>query len=446
MLIEIQIQAIVSCFPKVSNLSLRSNDLESVGSQLKSPNLKSLDLSQNFIKTLDDVSMLSQLSHLSSLNLSYNPIETLRTSHHLTFPSLQKLSLAGTNVLDITELAHFFETFPNLTHLVLAQTPLVAKLVSPRLMTIGRIGTLMNLNHSEISREERQNAELYYLGTIIDEIKAAQPGTSRAKILDKHPRFQQLWEAHDRPSIPDIQALAVTAKSTTMASRILSLTFHMNKALLDTIQDLPKPNIDPGYDEVALSHQALVHRLGSSPNPRVSQIIESVQQRLTPSPIAIAQHNTPSPTEASHSNTIVSLIASIPPSMSLSHLTFHVARLFRLPGPFPGLLRLIHETDEWDPIVTKNSGEGTVMTHWDNPVNDSEDREAAEGDGEAEEWPEGQRMRPDMQRREIEFPPVSHRCVGDFIDGGGSNGDHAGVGKQARIRVEIWGVRVGSRA
>lgn len=197
--------------PPLAALSLRDNN------SVFFPDLQLLDLEHNEVDNWEDIlhSILrgssgvqtSPMPALRSLLLSHNyithisPIDISSTT--ATHPSSPLSSLMlGSNQLSSWHSIDALNSFSNLSDLRISDNPLIPTFSSPssssldggggdlRYETIARLGRVLRLNGSDVSRGERRDAEIIYLKKIIDSMAAVSVGGSGLKA--QHPRYDEL--------------------------------------------------------------------------------------------------------------------------------------------------------------------------------------------------------------------------------------------------------------
>lgn len=217
-------------FPSLAILNLSSNGLSSLQVPLPAPHLTTLDLSSNKIASVWDIAPLMSLSKLEKLSLRQNPISSLISclpkveSHLLSFPLLKSLDLTSTLLPTLSSLDPVSATFPALKSLLTTHTPL-NNFPSSKLLTIGRLPTLTELNYSPITTAERQNAELYYLSTIAKQLGAAANLTEEMQIIKEHPHWIELCKIHGEPIVERKSTEQYAAD--TLGARLTEFTFYM---------------------------------------------------------------------------------------------------------------------------------------------------------------------------------------------------------------------------
>ena len=246
-------------------------------------------------------------------------------------------------------------------------TPL-ATYPSASLHTIARVATLTELNYSQITPPERQNAELYYLSQVSKQLAAATDDADEREILEANPRWKDLCEIHGEPTITrktDTEAAGVG----TLAARVTEFTFHISKEDLQT----------------ARKHAQSVE--GHADEKTVTE-------------------------DPSHDPPIIEKKKLIPRTVDVYRLKGIVGQLFNIR---PMSVKLIWETEEWDPVGGGDGG-------WSVSEDDSDD-----DDGESKSARTERKKREEgaWERREMELVDGT-REVGFFVEG-----------KSARVRVEL---------
>jgi len=356
-------------FPSLETLRLSCNGLGRIPGPLPAPKLKELDLSSNKITSLRELGSLASLPALVNLSLRDNPIKTLETD--TAFPATTFLDLKSTLPTNLSSLDPIPTTFPSLTRLLTANTPLTT-IPSAKLLTIARLPTLTELNWAPITAAERQNAELYYLSTIVKELTAATNTREEKQILSEHPRWDSLCKIHGVPDLPKKPSIAEDeATAGTLAARVTKFTFYMTVADLKTAHKrVPLCNSSAQADDLSY------------------------------------------PTADKNSN-LIEKSKLIPRTVDVYRLKGIVGRLFSIQ---PMSCKLIWETGEWDPVGGREEDEG-----WS--VSEDDESERGEERGATMQAPRG-RDRSRWERREMELVDGT-REVGFWVEG-----------KTARVRVE----------
>lgn len=359
-----QIRNFTAIFPSLTTLSLASNNLTDIMLPLNTMLLAKLDLSSNAITALEHICPLTALPNLQTLSLRANPLTSLSSSPDkgTIFPKLKHLDLTSTLLPTLSSLNPIPTSFPQLTSLLTNHTPLTTY-PSASLHTIARLATLTDLNYSHITPPERQNAELYYLSQISKQLAAATDDAEERQVLKEHPRWKQLCNLHGEPTITRTKD-AATPGAGTLAARMTEFIFRIRK------QDL---------------YAARQH----------AQSIDGHSGATT------AQE------DSSADALVVEKRKLIPRTVDVYRLKGIVGQLF---GIRPLSVKLVWETEEWDPV-----GEGDGGWSVSEDGSDEERVERKEERREGVSW----------VRREMELVDGT-REVGFFVEG-----------KVARVRVEV---------
>ena len=261
-------------------------------------------------------------------------------------------------------------SFPQLSSLLTSHTPL-ATYPSASLQTIARLATLAELNYSQITSPERQNAELYYLRQVSKQLAAATDNAEEREILEENPRWKDLCDIHGEPTVvktTDTEA----AGGGTLAGRVTEFTFYISKEVL----------------QIARTHAQSIEGHSNENN---------------------------APDDPGHDRPVVEKKKLIPRTVDAYRLKGIVGRLFNIR---PMSVRLIWETEEWDPVGEEDGGWSVSEDDSDDDDDDDEGSEPesrAKKRGEKETW----------RRREMELVDGT-REVGFFVGG-----------KSARVKVEL---------
>lgn len=368
--------------PSLTALYLQYNALSTIPLPLQTPNLSTLVLNSNNFTSFSALQPLTCLPSLAVLSLRSNQITSLTSDPSEPAPifhSLIVLDLSDNLITSFYFIANLPPLFPNLSSLRISQNPVFAALTTEEsfILTLARIGSLQHLNFSTITPDERTNAELYYLGRISKELSAA-PVEREADIIANHPRYDDLCALYGPPEIERETGANDNIPENTLAARLTDITFY-------------RPANSAGY-------------------PHVTSF-------FTPTAESLA------------TDTIIEKAQRIPRTVTPYQLKSIVGRLFALP---PAHLRLVWETEEWDPVGR------TLGVDDEERWSVSSDDEEGEGEGpvvgqggsvqtgrtevekEAMEREKGKWV-----QREVELVDGT-RQVGFWIEG-----------KSARVRVEV---------
>ncbi|KAL8666965.1 MAG: hypothetical protein Q9168_007361 [Polycauliona sp. 1 TL-2023] len=398
-------------FPNLQSLSLAFNPLNDPPSpflNLQLPDLTTLDLTSCNLSTLQPLSSLTNLPALSTLNLRSNPLTTLTTSPSLVFPHLKTLDLTSTKLPTLSSLNLVLTTFPILCSLKTSHTPLTTSHPSPRLLTIARLPGLTMLNNTAIPPHERQNADLYYLNTITHLILAAK-NDEEQQVVEEHPQWHHLCEEYGEPD-------SIIQKRNAQSSLSVPAMNNGNKNT-------------PRYPPLSLGANLInfTFYFHTPPLPSTSD---------QPPPLSTHEQETQHETQQQQKSHTLSL----PKQTSIYHLKALLGRLYSLPSLE---LKLVLETDEWDPVPAAKPedddwscseddsfDEGENADNFD-PVNGEEKMKKTDGEnyetGKENENEKKEKKEKDKNlwlRREIELVD-STRAVAFWIEA-----------TEARVRVE----------
>ncbi|KAL8686734.1 MAG: hypothetical protein Q9218_006900 [Villophora microphyllina] len=377
-------------FPVLRSLSLAFNPLGHLPLSPRSFStnaIRRLDLSFCNIRTLHPLACVTSLSHLDILILRSNPLTTLSTDHALIFSDVSTLDLTSTSLPTLATLNPLPFAFPILSSLQTTNTPLATSHPSARLLTIARLPSLSSLNHTNISKNERQDAELYYLYQITTSLLNAKTAEEEEQIRKEHPLWKHLCKKHGEPD-------SIARK-------------HDKK---DNAPQLRYPPVSLGPNLIKFT---FVH------------------------------HYTPIHGGDQTSSRTATHVRELPKSIDVYRLKSIVGPLFAMYGMDT---QLIFETDEWDPVPTTQLGGLDWGSSDDDEDSDdvldisggwegaeTEDAsadldEASEAEALAEKTRKKQerveRKKKQWVKREIEIED-STRPIGDWIEA-----------KEARVRVE----------
>lgn len=241
------IAKLASFFQSLTKLSASSNGIISLPAfPLLAPKLTSLNLDDNRIETLSDISLLTDLPNLQTLQLKGNSIRTIGStppvfSHRLTYIDLSYNQINDWNFVD-----QLVEVFPGMVSLRMSSNPLylTSSADDGFMLTLARIESLKTLNFSSISAQERTNAELFYLSRVALEI-AQSPEHQEDTVKSRHKHYVKLCEKHDTQTSARRPAGEIDPDS--LEARLIKFTFYLpedtlpgqKKAIVKS-QELPK--------------------------------------------------------------------------------------------------------------------------------------------------------------------------------------------------------------
>lgn len=230
------------------------------------------------------------------------------------------------------------------------------------MLTLSRLSTLRTLNYSPITPAERRNAELYYLSTIGSAL-ALVPPEQESQITNQHPRYTELCTLYGEPTVT--RTAPDTVGVHTLAARLIDFTFVF----------CPSVPHGPGTDGA----------------DGTQMVMEKKKQ--------------------------------VPRGFDVYRLKGIAGRLFSLP---PMQLRLMWETDEWDPVGGEEDDMGWSCSEDEELVGGHGDGRCAEMEGgDVVKLEEAGREEHGWVTREVELVDGT-REVGFWIEG-----------RAARVRVEL---------
>ncbi|PHH85337.1 hypothetical protein CDD83_575 [Cordyceps sp. RAO-2017] len=176
--------------------------------------LTSINLEYNDFKAVSDLAGLTSLRALRNLHLKGNAIAAMAAPGAAapTFPpALQYLDVSYNDIRDWAFVDALAAHFPGLTGLRIAHNPVYdgrdagaeAAVVSweeSYMITIGRLACLRSVNFTQVTAEDRKNAETFYLSRIAKQL-AAVPESAEHGVLASHPRYRELCRIHGAPDV-----------------------------------------------------------------------------------------------------------------------------------------------------------------------------------------------------------------------------------------------------
>lgn len=206
-------------FPVLSTLSVDLNQLTSlppVPLLALATTLTSLNLEFNDFTSFTDIATLSELRSLRNLHLKGNNISSITTNvsgpRPVFPPSLQFLDVSYNQVSTWEFIEDLPSVFPGLLSLRFAHNPIYenpdpehsaqSKTVAEEayMIALGRLPNIKVLNFGNITRDDRQNAEMFYLARIGKHL-AAVPPNQESEVIKKHRRYAELCELYGPPVV-----------------------------------------------------------------------------------------------------------------------------------------------------------------------------------------------------------------------------------------------------
>lgn len=242
-------------FPQLTSLSLSSNALSSI-TQPISASVKELILDYNDFVTLSSLSQLTNLPNLTRLSLRGNNIDRITSSltpneakgktqdGQLVFSTNLSIVDISMNKIDHWSFIDSLPSiFPGLISLRVSDNPLYDRPVAPSritnlperpmtveeayMLTLSRLAQLTTLNFSNITSQDRNNGELYYLSLIRKELSAS-PKNAEQQILAKNPRYSELCDIYEQQEIKRADDNTDgKANIQSLATRLLAFTFYL---------------------------------------------------------------------------------------------------------------------------------------------------------------------------------------------------------------------------
>lgn len=397
---------IVVSFPSLKSLNASGNNIVRILQPLRHSHIRTLDLSSNAIFSLKDLAPLSELPHLETLSLRSNPLSEFQSGYSVSFKPLQSLDLTSTKLPGLQSLHPLSQVFPSLSNLQTKDTPL-SKVNSATLNTIARLPTLTELNHSTVSAEERQNAEIFYLGTIVKELEVVSDEAEEASILRNHPIWDALCRIHGTPTVQKVSTHI--SDPNTLEARITIFTFYITSS-------------DRGALQGKYDRKSQVHKSEGTGAESDLQRNDSNVRNTSPEQI------NPPPPEAS-SASIQEKSTPIPRTTSCYALQGIVGRLFSLPPPFTTTIRLFYETNEWDPVAgTDGDDDGWSVSEDDDDDDDDHGGNEVENENNRKLSARQKREKKEEGKRVLRTEELvpSTRPVGDWV-----------TDKEARVKVVL---------
>ncbi|KAI4128702.1 MAG: hypothetical protein LQ338_002598 [Usnochroma carphineum] len=335
-----------------------------------------LDLSRNLIETwYHVVDICSALLELRILKLKFRNLRSDAGDLYDPLVAVQELSLSNT-ALEWDDIL---------------QTPLSASHPESRLLTIARLPQLSTLNNTTILPRDRQNAELYYQNMIANLLLEASTPEQESQIHHEHPQWQYLCAKHGEPE-------SIREKNRKDNETAANLTQETGTEVQQERTEFPR---------MSLAAHLCTFTFYTPSNSSVPSTPSTIQPQLE---TQTQTHTLP-----------------LPLIISVYTLKGIVARL--LSTPIPALsLRLILETDEWDPVpAAKPADNDWSCSEGESSSTDSEHgTENGRGIKEKKRQEREERRKKLWVKREIEIPD-SVRKVEDWVG--------RGV-REARVRVE----------
>ncbi len=267
------IERVAETMPNLESLCIANSnllDIRDSDSIQGFQNLKLLDCSNcGFDAWENQVSRFSTLPLLETLSIDDNPIPSIPSGAGASplFPSLMSLQITGIAASTWMDL-EAINSIATLKSLRFKNIPLTANLGQGdvRSTSIARFPGLEYLNASLITRDERNDAERRYVTLVSNAIQKGNFGEDeKTAFLDKHPRYLELTEKHEKltaylknrmekggnlaTSIYNITIKSMAASSCTMEPIVRRLPGTMN---VERMKALCSRAFNIDYDIISL--------------------------------------------------------------------------------------------------------------------------------------------------------------------------------------------------
>jgi tubulin-specific chaperone E len=415
-------------FPALKTLWLSSNELSSFSTSISTcyTSVTTLVLENNLFPSLDCLStLLKVFPSVNHLSLQSNKIETIGQGIvGATYANINFLNVGDNKIPSYSFVDALTTHFPNLSSLRISKNPLydqsnatdsTAPSDASYYLILSRISKLKTLNYTTITERDREDGEIYYLSVAEKDIKrilSSHIGSNEAAIESakhKYSLYETLCEKYDRvniltapESISAVQGAKKTFPPGSLGARIVNVTFYIP------------------------SHLAL-H----------------------------SQSDSESDTEGPKASQPTTWTTSLPPSLSVMTMKALTSRHFHLP---PLQFKLIHETDEFDPVlgiertrkeyadIAERDAEWERWGDWDVdvPADDNtlptigsySPTQPTDKNGNVEEGSLPDGNTDDGKHAFIKDGVLYHRREIEILDGMSSWGDFLGGEREVRVRIE----------
>ena len=172
--------------PDLKELYIGYNEIEVI--ENCPSNLVVLDLEGNLVSSFDNIKGLAR-TELESLNLKGNCIEFVPRMNKDEYPNLQSLNLAHNRINDWRSINNL-NYFPTVSSLRLNDNPITLN-TEPAIL-VGRLANIKIMSGSLVTKETRQDYELYYL-------KMAHADRNSPDFDSLHFRYEELCKEYGAP-------------------------------------------------------------------------------------------------------------------------------------------------------------------------------------------------------------------------------------------------------
>ncbi|RFU35923.1 hypothetical protein B7463_g397, partial [Scytalidium lignicola] len=225
-------------FVNLTKLTASSNSFTTLKLPINCSSLTSLALEYNMFSCLSDLSPLCLVASLETLYLKGNQISRTKSENFngaLTFGTkLHYVDLSYNTVASWNFVDEMRDIFPSLTAFRFSHNPIYASLSKDigsamsveegYMLTLARLPDLKALNFSNISTQERTNAEMFYLSRIAKAM-AEVPESQEHTVTSQHMRYKELCEIYGPPTV--IRKGVETINPDFLEARLIKFTFYL---------------------------------------------------------------------------------------------------------------------------------------------------------------------------------------------------------------------------
>jgi hypothetical protein len=211
------LQRAMAFFISLKSFNASRNNLKSITLCTREfSTLTTLVLDHNKFPNLFSIMPLNKMPSLEVLRLKGNDISTVGLDLDCATPirpfplSLRYLDLSSNAVSDWDFVEALPSVFPGLRELRISDNPVYGNIAMSAgmntaaeeayMLTVALLADLESLNFSKISKEDRANAEMFYLSKI-GKMMANVPEDQEHTITSKHKRYRPLCEKYGPPTV-----------------------------------------------------------------------------------------------------------------------------------------------------------------------------------------------------------------------------------------------------
>ncbi|OAX83423.1 hypothetical protein ACJ72_02222 [Emergomyces africanus] len=239
-------------FPSLRSLSLSGNGFTSLSCSI-SDTIQELILEYNGFESVHSIRQLTSLPNLKKLSLRGNRICRFGPENPPAAPDTDDIMFSRTlasldisfNKINSWEFINMLpKVFPGLTNLRVSDNPLYDQppassritnmpeypmtVDEAYMLTLAHLSPLQTLNYSQITAQDRNNGELYYLSLIRKEL-AASPQSEEHRILKSHPRYRELCDTYGEVEIKrETNGSGDGIHPRSLAARLVTFNFYLS--------------------------------------------------------------------------------------------------------------------------------------------------------------------------------------------------------------------------